>query len=424
MDQSIAKHLYMHTKKIAIIVFHFGQQPWFLPLFVQSCGTNPTVDFLFFNDGPPLPNRPLNVRHIPFSLNEFNQLATDTLGFGVSVQNPYKLCDFKPAFGTIFHHWLKGYCIWGYVDTDVILGDVRAFFTDDLLDAHDVFCVKDRYPAGFFTLLKNKPSVNQLFTKSKYYQQIFTAQENFMFDECSTAYAEVEDGIPIGQVPCATDSLLHLLDREKEQVTTFFDYCVIEGIPGELEWNKGRLLYKKQYEVLLYHLSDFKQNRFAQKKVWRNIPAAYYIDQYGMRRKGILDGLRFWWTEKAQLRWHLHRRYLRIQWAKRWGGKPVEYLPVGDYYYMQEKITVARTEKQHNYLQTLQGKRRIVQMPFIKNQFFLPTTQQIFEWDGIRLHELLLDGRVTTFSPLALLPIAALRAKNDATALPAEAVAR
>jgi hypothetical protein len=391
-------------KKIAVIVFHFGKHPWYLPFFLKSCAANPTIDFLFFADDKPLPNKPSNVAHIPFSLSAFNQLASAQLGFTVAIQKPYKLCDLKPAFGVIFSRWLMGYDIWGYADTDVILGNIRAFFTDAQLDAYDVFCVKDRYPAGFFTLLKNKPAVNRLFTKSKDYRSIFTSQQNFMFDECSTAYADVENGVPISQVPCPTESLLHLLEKEQAHIKTHFNYCVVEGIPGKLVWDKGRLLFRGQYEVLLYHLSDFKSNRYLQIPQWQMIPDVYFIDQFSFRRKTRFSRLVFWWSEKVKLHFHLQWRVMRIKWALRFKGKPVQKLPVGEFYYMNEKITIAITDQQNNYLQTATGKRRIVQMPFAKKQFFMPTNHSLFEWDGVRLHELQLDGKTKIFSPAHLLP--------------------
>jgi hypothetical protein len=401
-------------KKIAVIVFHFGKQPWHLPFFLQSCAANPSIQFLFFSDTA-LPNKPSNVQHIPFSLSAFNQLATTELGFTVAVQKPYKLCDLRPAFGVIFSRWLMGYDIWGYADTDVIFGRIREFFTDSLLEAYDVFCVKDRYPAGFFTLLKNKPAVNQLFTKSKDYRTIFTKQQNFMFDECSTAYADVENGVPIAQVPCPTESLLHLLEKERAEIKTYFDYCVAEGRPGQLTWDKGRLLLKGEYEVLLYHLSELKSNRYFQIPDWQEVPDTYYIDQFSFRRKNSFSRMAFWWSEKVKLHFFLQWRTMRIKWGLRSEGKPVQHLPAGDYYYMQEKIVVAHTEQQNNYLQTSVGKRRIVQMPFTKNQFFMPKDHRLFEWDGLRLHELQLDGNVKTFSPTQLLPSIDGQALNNWT---------
>ncbi len=93
---------------------------------------------------------------------------------------PYKLCDFRPAYGEIFQEYIKGYDFWGHCDNDQIFGDIRHFITDDILDRYDriLFC-------GHFTLYKNTPEVNQVYKKVSplSYKTVFSSSKNFCFDE-------------------------------------------------------------------------------------------------------------------------------------------------------------------------------------------------------------------------------------------------
>ena len=43
----------------------------------------------------------------------------------VTLDRPYKLCDFKPAYGFIFGEYLKEYDYWGHCDIDIVWGDLR-----------------------------------------------------------------------------------------------------------------------------------------------------------------------------------------------------------------------------------------------------------------------------------------------------------
>jgi hypothetical protein len=45
--------------------------------------------------------------------------------FEISLERPYKLCDFRPAFGEIFAEELAGFDFWGHSDLDLIFGQIR-----------------------------------------------------------------------------------------------------------------------------------------------------------------------------------------------------------------------------------------------------------------------------------------------------------
>jgi hypothetical protein len=38
----------------------------------------------------------------------------------------------------------------------------------------------------------------------------------------------------------------------------FFDFIIIEGTPGQIKWENGKIFYKNRYEAMFYHLIRFK----------------------------------------------------------------------------------------------------------------------------------------------------------------------
>ena len=57
------------------------------------------------------------------NLSERGALYSERLGFDVTIQNGYKLNDFRPLDYDIFHGDLRGnYSHWGWIDTDMLLG--------------------------------------------------------------------------------------------------------------------------------------------------------------------------------------------------------------------------------------------------------------------------------------------------------------
>ena len=123
---------------IALLTCWYGSYPWYFPYFIHSCIYNPTVDFYIITDNTEtIPNKPDNVKIIYKTIDEFKKNASEKLGFQVCIDNAYKLCDFKPAYGFIFSEILKEYDFWGHGDIDMVYGNIREFMTEELLQNHD-----------------------------------------------------------------------------------------------------------------------------------------------------------------------------------------------------------------------------------------------------------------------------------------------
>jgi hypothetical protein len=66
--------------------------------------------------------------------------------------------------------------------------------------------------------------------------------------------------------------------EEQKEIKVYFDFHVIEGVHGKLSWNKGKLIFKGKYEVILYHMIHFKQ-RFntLSKRKFKQIPDSFKV---------------------------------------------------------------------------------------------------------------------------------------------------
>ena len=87
-------------------------------------------------------------------------------------------------YGLLFSEELKGYDYWGWLNPHVMLGDVRKFITDDILNEYDIISGKGRQIAGHNCILKNTDVINNLFKHKNLYIDTLktTWYENF-FEE-------------------------------------------------------------------------------------------------------------------------------------------------------------------------------------------------------------------------------------------------
>jgi len=136
-----------------------------MPLTLESCRRNPTIDWLIFSDQTAPTGLPPNVKVIPITLRDFYAMLFQRLNIeGVhQVLSPHKLIDFKPTYGEAFQDYVHGYDFWGFCDIDIIWGRLRAFYTDDLFSKFDILTSSRAFINGQCTFLRNDPKVNSLF---------------------------------------------------------------------------------------------------------------------------------------------------------------------------------------------------------------------------------------------------------------------
>jgi len=171
------------TPKICILIPYFGKWPDWINFFLLSCKTNDSFDWQFFTDCGLPDICSDNVIFHQTTINEFSKLASLRLGIELSIQHPYKLCDFKPAYGIILKEYLVGYDFWGYGDIDLIYGNLQKFITTKILFEYDVISFHPNFIPGHLCLLKNNEIVNQLFRKSPIWESVLADNKMYSFTE-------------------------------------------------------------------------------------------------------------------------------------------------------------------------------------------------------------------------------------------------
>lgn len=169
-------------KKCIFIIPYFGVLPNYFKLFLKTCAYNKEFNWIIFTDDNTIYEYPQNVKKINMTFEELKEIINKKFDFEVSLKKPYKLCDFKPAYGYIFEEYIKGYKFWGHCDVDTIMGDLNKFITNELLSKYDkLFCL------GHMILYKNNYENNRVFMAkidNRYlYKESFQNENITVFDE-------------------------------------------------------------------------------------------------------------------------------------------------------------------------------------------------------------------------------------------------
>lgn len=144
----------------AALCCYYGQWPAHFQCWLSSCGYNPQITFWLVTDismeGYDVPE---NVKVCRMNFKEVVERIRNTFpSVHVCVDRPYKLCDFKTAYGTIFHDLFEGYDYWGYYDIDTIWGDIAQFIPDN----EDGHLVKI-FPCGHLSFIRNIAPWNKVY---------------------------------------------------------------------------------------------------------------------------------------------------------------------------------------------------------------------------------------------------------------------
>jgi hypothetical protein len=287
----------LEKRDITFIIPYFGAKPLWMPVFLKSCHANPDFTFLILSDVMP-EGRRKNVKVVRMTLAELKVLASEKLDMPVSLESPYKVCDLRPAFGLIFEDYLKTSSFWGTCDVDMILGNIRNFFPDELLQNYDVVTAKREYLIGHFTLFRNMERINKLFMESADYRKIFWSPRSFAFDECNFLWWKLLAGENILETRSQIDSMSHVVSRlaAAGQIRAYFKSHVLEqdqwDEQGNLEplsetlvWERGILRDAGSgKEYLSFHFHFLKKEPSFAIPAWTSISERFYISENGFFR--------------------------------------------------------------------------------------------------------------------------------------------
>ena len=221
--------------RLCFVVCYMGRLPAYFPLWLSTCARNPTVDWLAVTDGAVPCAVPPNVRIVRMTFDEVRARLSALFPFPIALKTPWKLCDYKPAFGEAFADLLAGYDLWGFCDLDVLWGDIRAFFPDEILRGYPRILTR-----GHCSLFRSDPETNALYRTlpargCQDWRDVYSSDGVRAFDEwaghCGGGLSEIfrRNGIPQydGRIYLGPDARRTHLYLEETPGVYGPEYCVI-----------------------------------------------------------------------------------------------------------------------------------------------------------------------------------------------------
>ncbi|MFR0496449.1 DUF6625 family protein [Limosilactobacillus reuteri subsp. suis] len=167
---------------IGIIIPYFGHLPNYFDLWLESVKYNSDINVIFLTDIKKPKKIPTNLIWENISFNEVKKRAQKLVSFNISLSRPYKLTDFRPAYGQMFSDYLENYDWWGFGDVDTIWGNL-----DPIIEKVKSNKFDKVLSLGHLTLLKNSKKINSLYRiKEKNlwnYKEVFSNNNSYHFDE-------------------------------------------------------------------------------------------------------------------------------------------------------------------------------------------------------------------------------------------------
>lgn len=169
--------------RLHLLVVYFGPFPPYIKRWLESCRANPTINWTVVTDNEPPGDLPGNVRFHYETFAQVGDRVASVFPHKIILDRPYKLCDFRPAYGEVFADLLTECDFWGYCDTDTIWGNLRVALPKAILDVSDKV-----FAGGHFTLLRNTDEVTTLYRRAaaeapRAYRRAFQTSGTYAFDE-------------------------------------------------------------------------------------------------------------------------------------------------------------------------------------------------------------------------------------------------
>lgn len=168
--------------KVTLIIPYYGRFPSIFDLWLKSCANNPEINWLLVTDID-TPDLPSNVTKLHISFYELKSSFANKLQMGISLESPYKLCDYRPLYGFLFSEYLEDADFWGYCDMDVIFGKILDFLPHELFDTYDKIL-----DLGHLSFVRNNKAINENFKKYSNYKTILRSPLNYTYDEAEGGY--------------------------------------------------------------------------------------------------------------------------------------------------------------------------------------------------------------------------------------------
>lgn len=271
--------------RIAVVIPYFGSWPIYMNLYLKGCQSNEWLDIFFItNCTPPTIEIPTNVRFINSSLNQISLLIKAKLDMDINLNDPYKLCDFKPCYGLMFSDILKEYDYWGYSDIDLIYGNLKKFVINRINKGFDVLSSREEILSGSFTLLRNTPVINNLFRKSSKFTALLSSDKHQALDETAGSVITWQGGSKL-DLPQHCFTYIVAKENSEGNLKCSFETICKEHISKDefIVYDKGTIKSGNS-EYGYYHYVCNKNDEQYWFPNWRYIPEQFLVNTTGFHR--------------------------------------------------------------------------------------------------------------------------------------------
>ncbi len=297
-------------KSIVILIDYFGKWPGWMPVFLASCKFNSSVDWVIHTDCPVPRDLPGNVKMISMRYDDYIGMVSARLGINFNPAHAYKICDLKPMYGDMYRSEIDGYDFYGFGDLDVIYGDIRQIYTDDIL-SFDVISTHKNMISGHLALFRNTELLRKAYASIRGWREFIEDPEITRFDEdvysClfvrrhHFSNEEVPDNLAQAWEECG--KIEGVSTYFKEQYSTVFHpmswHDGQQFHPDVWYWKNGAVTNDRNVDrqYLYLHLMNFQSMRWVRPEYrkrylpWKENPAALFT-----ANGNETDGVRIDWN--------------------------------------------------------------------------------------------------------------------------------
>ena len=304
--------------RIIIICPYYGTLPANIEYTMLTMAKNSFVDWLILTDSEQILPSYTNIKIVKSIYDDLCELIRSRLE--TDIKSPYKLCDYRPAYGVLFEEYISGYDFWGHCDLDMIFGDLTKCFSEKNLNDYDKI-----FDQGHLALFRNNSDINTAYKKitcgSMDWKAIFNSPYSFIVDETYHG-----DHIGINEV-LEQDGFRIFRDRTLyiDTIVRYKNLYVLnhsrKGNPYYL-YDNGRVLlrYMGCNEQKEYIYAHFQKRKFAEiepeaSEPFVIVPKGFY--KRNTVQKGDfynkLSDLRLFWYIKFRIKRKLSNRKLQAQ---------------------------------------------------------------------------------------------------------------
>ena len=188
----------------------------------------------------------------------------ERLGIAFDPSAPYKLCDLKPCLGHIHERDVAGFRFFGYGDIDVIYGNIRHVYRDDVLAGSNVLSTHPERLSGHFAVLRNTDILRRAFERIPNYRALLEQPHHASMDEgpFSSVFSPSTDEQACHLDPCRSGLLF--VERNSTVLSPRGWHDGTMDYPRQWFWRRGRLTNERDAgrEFLYLHFMRWQSARW------------------------------------------------------------------------------------------------------------------------------------------------------------------